>query len=106
MRQAGILAAAGIHALNHHVERLAEDHRRAQLLSDGLNALHLASQKPDTNMIYVQIPNAEQVVRDLESQGVRCIAVGHETIRMVTHLDVDDLGIAQTLRAFEQVMNR
>jgi threonine aldolase len=100
MRQAGILAAAGIHALDNHIQRLGEDHRRARILAEGLTALDLAVVEPETNMVYVDIPEARAVVARLELQQVRCIAVGPHTIRMVTHLDVDDRGVQQTLDAF------
>ena len=105
MRQAGILAAAGIHALEHHVDRLAEDHRRAQMLAEGLEALDLPVVVPETNMVYVDVPEAEHFVARLALQHVHCIAVGPQTIRMVTHLDVDDRDIQHTLRAFSRCID-
>jgi threonine aldolase len=102
MRQAGILAAAGIHALNNHVDRLSQDHRRAKILAEGLEALDLAVVPPETNMVYVQVPEAIHFAARLEMQDVRCVPVGPDTIRLVTHLDVDDRGIQKVLEAFSR----
>lgn len=104
MRQAGILAAAALYALEHHVDRLAEDHDRAQRLAEGLNGLGLQTDPCDTNLLYVHVSEAAQVVEELAQHGVRCLAVGPSTIRLVTHLDVDDVGIATTLTAFAEVL--
>ena len=106
MRQAGILAAAGIHALERHVERLGEDHRRARILAEGLSALDLPVHEPEPNMVYVDVPEAIHFVARLEMLSVRAIAVGPATIRLVTHLDVDDRGIQQTLDAFKTCLAR
>jgi len=100
MRQAGILAAGGIHALENHVERLSEDHRRAKILAEGLQALDLVVETPETNMIYVEVPGAEDLVDRLEKMKIRCIAVGPGTVRLVTHLDVDDRGVQKVLDGF------
>lgn len=105
MRQAGYLAAAGLHALDHHVERLAEDHRRARELARGLEALGLIVDEPETNMVYVDLPpdlplDAAALAGELAEQGVRCLPTGPRRLRLVTHLDVDDAGIAAALEAF------
>ncbi|MCF7941376.1 MAG: low-specificity L-threonine aldolase [Spirochaetia bacterium] len=93
MRQIGILAAAGIYALEHHVERLAEDHAHAQQIAQALSQCSWASIDPElteTNIIFFDTPEvpSEQVVALLEKQGVLCFSTGWHTIRMVTHLDV------------------
>ena len=101
MRQSGILAAAGIHALQHNVERLAEDHRRASVLATGLVGLGYVVQSPKTNMVYVDVQDGPGAQTSLEAVGIRCLAVSAKALRIVTHLDVDDDGIARTIRAFE-----
>jgi threonine aldolase len=92
MRQAGVLAAAGIHALNHHVDRLADDHRRAARLSDALNGLNAFAGRVRcaTNMVFVEIAPREmsRVAKHLERSNVRV-----RGSRWVVHLDVDDAGI-------------
>lgn len=102
-RQAGMLAAAGLYALDHHVARLAEDHRRAAALAgylremDGLRVLG-----QHTNMVFVAVPPARLGALDahLQSAGVR-ISAGHDpALRLVTHLDIDDAGIARVVEAF------
>ncbi len=88
MRQTGILAAAGLHALDHHVERLADDHEHAQLLAE---ACGVDPAGVDTNIVVVPRPDAvdtaSYVARAAE-QGVRVATVGPTIVRLVTHLDV------------------
>jgi threonine aldolase len=100
MRQVGILAAAGLYALEHNVERLAEDHAHAQRLADGLAALGLEVEPVQTNMVFVSIPSdaVESLRNHLDASGVKAI-VGPRT-RLVTHLDVDTDGIELALAAF------
>ena len=100
MRQAGILGAACLHALDHHVGRLADDHRRARGLAEGLLAMGWDVSLPETNLVYVRCADAHAVVAGLAARGVRAIALAHDQVRLVTHLDVDDEGIAQALGAF------
>ena len=100
MRQAGILAAAGLHALEHHVDRLAEDHRRAATLARALEDLGYTVREPQTNIIYVTIDDAGAKQAALAEAGVHCIAVAANSIRLVTHLDIDDAMIAHTVTAF------
>jgi threonine aldolase len=92
-RQAGMLAAAGLYALDHHVERLDDDHRHARVLAEaaGVDPGAVA-----TNMVLVETPDAAAVVEGLRAEGVLAGAVGPRTVRLVTHLDVDD---ADTERA-------
>jgi threonine aldolase len=104
MRQAGILAAAGLHALKHHVARLEEDHERAARLAAGLRALGLDAPEPDTNLVFVEgLSDARATVAALAGRGVRCGAVGPHTLRLALHLDVDDAGVAHTLDTFRDV---
>lgn len=93
MRQVGILAAAGIYALRHNVERLAEDHENARLIAAALADTRWASLDPgnvSTNIIYFDTPgrSADVVVKALEAAGIRSGAAGASTIRFVTHLDI------------------
>jgi threonine aldolase len=85
MRQVGILAAAGLHALEHHVERLADDHEHARLLAD---ACGLDPASVDTNIVVVDVPDAPAVVAAVREHDVLVSAVGPRALRMVTHLDV------------------
>jgi threonine aldolase len=102
-RQAGMLAAAGLHALDHHVARLAEDHARAARLAAALGevrGLRLLGQH--TNMVFVEVPagRLRELDAHLREAGVR-ISIGYlPTLRLVTHLDVDDAGIERTAEAF------
>lgn len=100
MRQAGVLAAAGLYALEHHVRRLAEDHANAQHLASGLRALGLKADPPQTNILYVDIP--ERHVSALRShlalRGV--LATLSPRTRLVTHLDVPREKIDAALAAF------
>jgi threonine aldolase len=104
MRQAGILAAACLHALDHHVERLADDHRRAAELAQGLRGvpgIEVAGQH--TNMVFLDVPadRVPALKQHMDAAGIR-IAAGYGTrVRLVTHLDIDDAAIARTVAAFE-----
>ena len=104
-RQAGMLAAAAQYALDHHVERLAEDHARAVMLAAGLGELpgvKLLGQH--TNMVFIDVPadRLRELDVHLKQAGIR-ISIGYlPTLRLVTHLDVDDEGVARTVAAFRQ----
>jgi threonine aldolase len=104
MRQAGLLAAAGIHALRFHVERLADDHARARRLADGLAGLGLTVEEaPESNMVFLHVPEAARLAQDLAAHGVLCVPFTVDRIRLVTHLDVDDEGVAHALAVFARV---
>lgn len=103
MRQAGFLAAAGLYALEHHVQRLADDHARCRTLWSGLTELGYAVREPETNMVYVTVPQAQAAVAFLAERDVLTHAVADDCIRLVTHLDVDDAGIERTLAGFDAV---
>ena len=85
MRQVGVLAAAGTYALDHHLERLADDHVHARLLGE---ALGLDPASVDTNIVVVDRPDAAAFVAAAAEEGVRLSAVGPRAVRLVTHLDV------------------
>lgn len=109
MRQAGIIAAGGVYALRHHVERLAEDHAHARRLADGLAALPGIKLDPagvETNLVFFDLTgslDAPTAVDRLLAHGVRMGALGPRTIRAVTHLDVSGAGIEQALAAARAV---
>ncbi|WP_149183676.1 GntG family PLP-dependent aldolase [Streptomyces sp. TRM49041] len=88
MRQSGILAAAGLHALDHHLERIAEDHAHAALLAAGLREAGCAVRPQETNIVLVETPGAEDVVARAAREGVLVTAPGPDLVRLVTHLDV------------------
>jgi len=85
MRQVGILAAAGLHALAHHVERLADDHEHARLLAEACGADPAGV---DTNIVVVDRPDAADFVTAAREAGVLVATVGPTAVRLVTHLDV------------------
>jgi len=100
MRQVGILAAAGIYALEHNVERLAEDHANAERLAKGLAGLGLKVHPVQTNMVFVSIPkeSVAKLKQHLEENGV--IALVGPKLRLVTHLDVDAKDIDRAVSVF------
>jgi threonine aldolase len=96
MRQAGIIAAAALHALDHHVDRLAEDHANAKRLAEGLariDGIGLDPATVETNLVYFEVADAPAFCARLLERGVRMGALGPRTVRAVTHLDVDRAGI-------------
>jgi threonine aldolase len=111
MRQAGIVAAAGLHALRHHLPRLVDDHRRARTLAARLDALPgLRVPTPETNIVMVELedgaPSPALMVKTLVSRGVWVVPFGPRRLRAVTHADVDDAGIERAAAAFEHVLGR
>ena len=106
MRQAGIIAAACLYALDHHIDRLAEDHANAKRLAEGLADLPgvvLNPDRIDTNIVFFDLdqsgPSAPSVAARLLEHGVRIGAMGERRMRAVTHLDIDSDGIDQALAA-------
>lgn len=103
MRQAGILAAAGVYALENNIDRLGDDHARARRLAEGLRHAGFPAPVPASNMLYVDVRDGERAQTLLEAEGVRCLAASSTVLRLVTHLDVDDADIAHTIAAFERL---
>ncbi|MCC7244768.1 MAG: DegT/DnrJ/EryC1/StrS family aminotransferase [Saprospiraceae bacterium] len=108
MRQAGYLAAAGIYALDHHVERLREDHQHAHLLADALQDLDWVAgiRKVETNIVIFDLKGdlmAASVLENLSKKGVKASAFGPQTIRFVTHLDVTRAMIDNAITALRSL---
>lgn len=110
MRQSGVLAAAGIYALENNIERLQKDHERIKKLAESLRSLSTFSVNMDTvqsNMIYIDIDEtrstAQKVVQGLSEKGVHLFDTGPQRIRAVAHLDVDDEGVEQAIKAFADI---
>jgi threonine aldolase len=106
-RQSGIVAAAGLYALDHHVDRLAEDHANARFLADGLAELPGVELDPTTvesNIVIFGVPNPDGFVATLAAEGVEVSRVGPALIRMVTHLDVDRAGCERALAAAREAL--
>ncbi|HLK58095.1 MAG TPA: GntG family PLP-dependent aldolase, partial [Chthonomonadaceae bacterium] len=110
MRQVGILAAAGIYALDHHIARLAEDHANARLLAQGLAdapGITLDTPVPDTNMVYFMTPvPAQQFADAMAESSVRCNPMGPFLLRLVTHLDIDAEDIERAIVVIGEVGKR
>jgi len=105
LRQVGILAAAGLYALEHHVVRLAEDHQNAARLAEGLAGLPgLTVEPPQTNMVWLHVedPLAGKLVALLKERGV--LATGAQVVRLVTHLDVSSSDIERAIAVIRDVV--
>ena len=108
MRQSGILAAAGLYALDHHLDRLHEDHRRAAMIAelageiDGIRPI-----EPETNIVMLDLLRddleAPTIVSDLAGRGVRLIVFSPTRLRAVTHLDVDDDDVRTAMAVLAEV---
>lgn len=101
MRQVGVLAAAGLYALDHHVERLAEDHHHARLIAE---ACGLDPAAVPTNIVVVDVPSAPDVVAAAAEQGVRIGAVGPRRVRLLTHLDITREDAEQAAKVLASVL--
>jgi len=105
MRQAGIIAAAGLHALEHHVERLAEDHANARRLAVGLEKLGLKVDPfPETNIVMFGAEDTSGLLREISSRGVLVLQFSESCLRAVTHLDVSAADIDEALNRISEVV--
>lgn len=103
-RQAGFLAAAGIYALDNHVERLKEDHLRAKEIENMLNGLPYVEKcyPVDTNIVIFQLPTtilATDFVTKLHENGIGCVPFGKHLVRFVTHLEITDEHLSELRKA-------
>jgi threonine aldolase len=101
MRQVGVLAAAALYALDHHVDRLVDDHEHARLLAE---ACGMDPALTDTNIVVVDVPDAPAVVAAAKEQGVLVGAVGPTKVRMLTHLDVDRGTVEQAAKVLGEIL--
>jgi threonine aldolase len=104
MRQAGVCAAACLYALDHHTDRLAEDHANARVLARGLAQIPgLVVEEPETNLVFFDTRGAgltaDALAQRVRQSGVMVSTVGPHRVRACTHLDVDPAGIALALQA-------
>ncbi len=113
MRQTGIIAAAGIYALDHHIERLKDDHQNARRLAVGLKEFKGVSIDPkhvETNIVIFDVSNTgmtgAQVGEAMKKEGVLIHAFSRTQIRLVTHLDITSEDIETALKAFEKILRR
>ena len=108
MRQAGVLAAAANYALDHHIERLRDDHHRAARFREALQGLPgIAFPLPSpTNIVFLDVINAERFVSALKQHGVLAGVAGPTRIRVVFHLDVDDEGLETAITCFRETACR
>jgi threonine aldolase len=111
MRQAGIIAAGALHALRHHVDRLADDHRNARRLAEGLGAygrLRFEPEAVETNIVVSTVTDgtrAPDIVSALAETGILCAALDARTVRFVTHLDVDSGAVEAAVEAAKPVLS-
>jgi threonine aldolase len=113
MRQVGVIAAGALYALEHHVERLAEDHAHAQLLAAAVReteGLRLDPEQIDTNMVIFDVApavgGADGLVAALKLEGVLVAATGPSRIRAVTHLDVNEAQVRQAGHILKRVVQQ
>jgi len=113
MRQAGVLAAAGLISLEKMTDRLGQDHARARKLSAGLKQVKGlvldAAEGISTNMVYFNLDDevklsVNQIVDEMKKRGVLVDWAGHRRFRLVTHYWVDDEGVEKTIKAFAEVL--
>jgi threonine aldolase len=111
MRQAGIIAAGALHALRHHVDRLADDHRNARRLAEGMAAygrLRFHPEAIETNIVLSTVTDgtrAPDLVSELAGVGVLCASLDDRTVRFVTHLDVDSEAVGAAVEAAKRVLS-
>jgi len=104
MRQSGIIAAAGIHALEHHVERLADDHSNAQRLAAGLRDLGFKVDPfPETNIVIFEAARAEELEQECLARGILMLALTKDLVRAVTHIDVSEADIDDALSRIAEI---
>jgi threonine aldolase len=109
LRQAGIVAAGGLYALDHHVDRLADDHANARALAEGLAALpgiELDPAEVETNIVVFGFRDAPRLCAELEREGVLMSALGPERVRAVTHLDVDSANITTAIATAKRAIDQ
>lgn len=111
MRQVGIIAAAGLYAVQNNIDRLAEDHRNARLLAEGLNTIpvfKVAMDRVETNIIIAHITvedDSEKILAKMKESGVWAVSFGPKKIRFVTHLDVTSKDCLEALERMKRLFS-
>ena len=108
MRQAGVIASAGIYALENNIERLSEDHKRARRLAEALNEMPAFSIDLDTvqsNIVFIGTGkgNTKEIIASLSTKGVEILEIDDSTVRAVFHLHITDNDVEKTIEAFAQI---
>jgi threonine aldolase len=113
MRQVGIIAAAGHYALDHNIDRLAEDHNRAKRLAEACSAIDLSFVNPErveTNIVGLNLEksklSAGEFAAEAKSEGVWIGALGPKFVRLVTHMDLDDYAIDRAIEVLQKLLQR
>jgi threonine aldolase len=102
MRQVGVLAAAGLYALDHHIDRLAQDHKRAERIARALEPWSLWR---GTNLVYLEGVDAPAVVAKAQEEGVLLVAMAPHRVRLITHLDVDDAAAGRAIDVLLRILD-
>ncbi len=113
MRQAGILAAAALYALDYHLERLADDHKRAGIIAEFLNDIKGVTvnlNETRTNIVIADFKDYGQetnvIAEKLKQKGLLCIPISPTKIRFVTHLEIDDQDVDSALKIFKTILDK
>jgi threonine aldolase len=110
MRQAGIIAAAGVYALEHHVARLADDHANARLLAEGLadgRRMRCDPELVETNIVFGSVLDGtpvDELIAEMAGVGVLCGEIDRRTVRFVTHLDVDSEAVTAAVERLRAML--
>tara|TARA_Y100000782_G_scaffold112690_1_gene143509 strand:- start:2823 stop:3842 length:1020 start_codon:yes stop_codon:yes gene_type:complete len=109
MRQAGYLAAAGIYALDHHVERMKEDHLNAKMIAEALQQKSFVQEvlPVETNIVIAELNNEKEAatfVQQLNDKNILISTMGHQKVRFVTHLNIEQHKVEQTLAAIQPIL--
>jgi threonine aldolase len=108
MRQVGYMAAAGIYALDNHIDRLKEDHKRAKDLADGIKSFSFVEfiEPVVTNIVLIKLTASverDSLINQLRENGVLVVPLGPQVIRMVTHLELDDKMVEKTIEVMQSI---
>jgi threonine aldolase len=108
MRQAGVIASAGIYALENNIERLGEDHKRARTFAEALETMPVFSTNLDTvqsNIVFIGVEkgSAKSMVNEISKHGVEILDIDDSTIRAVFHLHITDAAVAKAIDAFSKI---
>jgi threonine aldolase len=108
MRQAGVIAAAGLYALDHNVDRLAEDHANARVLAEGLAEIpgvRIDADRVETNIVLFEVDDGPGLAAELGEAGIEVSHFGPQRVRMVTHHDVDRAGCELAVSAIRDTLS-